>query len=217
MSLAIFDLDNTLLAGDSDHSWGQFMVEKGIVDSENFNQQNDAFYRSYQAGTLDMDAYVAFALSPVIGMSKASRDALRDEFMQAKIEPLLLPKALELIAKHRSNGDTLMIITATNYFITEPIAKRLGIDLLLATNPETINDKFTGRIVGTPCFQDGKVTRLQQWLDDNNENLQDSFFYSDSFNDLPLLKRVSYPYAVDPDETLTTYARENNWPIISLR
>lgn len=217
MSLAIFDLDNTLLGGDSDHSWGEFLIEKAIVDRESYKIANDQFYQDYKAGTLDISAYVSFTLAPLKTMSIAERDMLHSKFMVNKIETLLLPKAQELIEKHRAQGDTLLIITATNRFITAPIAKRLGIENLLATDPEVIDGQFTGRLAGTPCFQDGKVVRLQQWLENRSDNMEGSFFYSDSFNDLPLLEQVSYPYAVDPDETLREHAEKNKWPIISLR
>lgn len=217
MSLAIFDLDNTLIAGDSDHSWGEFMVEQQIVDEKTFKNTNDQFYEDYKAGCLDIEAYVAFALSPLMTMPASQQHELHKAFMQQKIEPLMLPKALALIEKHRQRGHTLMIITATNAIITGPIAKRLGIDLLLATDPEVLDGKITGKIQGTPCFQEGKVTRLQQWLAHSDETLEGSFFYSDSFNDIPLLEQVSFPYAVDPDEKLKTHAQQRNWPVISLR
>ncbi|WP_086933936.1 HAD family hydrolase [Agarilytica rhodophyticola] len=217
MSLAIFDLDNTLLGGDSDHSWGEFMIEKGLVDGESHKTANDQFYQDYKAGTLDISAYVSFTLSPLRTMSIAEREKLHEEFMASKITPLILPKAQALIEKHRNQGHTLLIITATNHFITAPIARRLGIENLLATDPEVVDGKFTGRLAGTPCFQEGKVVRLRQWLQDRPEDMEESFFYSDSFNDLPLLEQVSYPYAVDPDETLKEHAENNNWPVISLR
>jgi len=217
VDLAIFDLDNTLIGGDSDHLWGEFLVEKQVVDGKTFKQANDAFYEDYKAGRLDMEAYVAFALAPLKGMTKGERDTLHNEFMASKILPIMLPKAQALIDKHRRLGHTLLIITATNRFVTEPIAKHLGIDHLLATEPEIVDDRITGRMIGTPCFQDGKVSRLQQWLEQRSENLTGSFFYSDSFNDLPLLEQVSYPFAVDPDDTLRRQAENNDWPVISLR
>ena len=217
MSLAIFDLDNTLLAGDSDHSWGEFMVESKIVDEISFKQSNDQFYEDYKAGCLNIEAYVAFALSPLQGMEEAQQRALHATFLERKIKPLMLPKAQQLIDKHRNAGDTLMIITATNRIITGPIAKLLGIDILLATDPEIIDGQITGKIAGVPCFQDGKVKRLAQWLENSEETLEGSFFYSDSFNDIPLLEQVSYPFAVDPDEKLQQHAQERGWPVISLR
>ncbi len=217
MSLAIFDLDNTLIGGDSDHSWGEFLCEKGIVDAISYQQQNDQFYEDYKAGQLDMQAYVAFALTPLKKMSSLERQSLHQEFMLKKIELLWLPKAEQLIAQHRAKNHTLMIITATNRFITKPIADRLGIPHLLATEPEIIDDHFTGKIVGEPCFQHGKVIQLNQWLEHNNTSMDESFFYSDSINDLPLLEQVSYPHAVDPDDRLRAHAEAHAWPILSLR
>ncbi len=217
MSLAIFDLDNTLLRGDSDHGWGEFLVERGIVAGDTFKQANDQFYEDYVNGTLDIEAYVAFALSPVIDMSPAERDALHKEFMAEKIEPMILSKAEALIAEHKQNDDTLIIITATNSFITAPIATRLGIEHLLATDPEMIDGQFSGKIDGTPCFQGGKVTRLNEWLKGRQENVEDAYFYSDSANDIPLLSEVSKPVAVDPDDKLRAHADTQGWPIISLR
>ena len=217
MSLAIFDLDNTLIRGDSDHSWGEFMCEKGIVDPQTYKRANDQFYEDYKAGQLDMAAYVAFTLEPLSEIPVAERDSLHREFMQSKITPMLLPKACDLIDKHRQKGDTLMVITATNRFITAPIVEHLGIPHLLATDPEVIDGKFTGNIAGTACFQHGKVERLAQWCEIHQRDLDGSFFYSDSFNDLPLLEQVSYPYAVDPDKILREHAQTHNWPIISLR
>ncbi len=217
MSLAIFDLDNTLIAGDSDHSWGEFLCEKGIVDEISYKRQNDQFYEDYKGGILDMQAYVAFALEPLKSLTPIERERLHQEFMLCKIEPILLPKAHALVDKHREQGHTLLIITATNRFITGPIANKLGIPNLLATEPEIREGQFTGKIVGAPCFQGGKVIRLQQWLEDKNLNMEESFFYSDSINDLPLLEQVSYPYAVDPDEKLQAHALSKGWPILSLR
>lgn len=220
MILAIFDLDNTLLGGDSDHSWGEFLVEKGIVDRQLYKTANDQFYADYLQGQLDIARYLSFALEPVSRMPRAEREALHREFMDAKIEPLILPKALSLIEQHRQQGHTLLIITATNRFITEPIARRLRIDNLLATDGEMLNDHYTGKLLGTPCYQEGKITRLNQWLDEQGLQLDEvdtSYFYSDSFNDLPLLKQVTAPFAVDPDSKLRLHAEQNNWPIISLR
>ncbi len=217
MSLAIFDLDNTLIGGDSDHSWGEFLCEKGIVDEKSYKQQNDQFYEDYKAGHLDMQAYVAFALTPLKKLTSQQRKSLHAEFMEAKIKALWLPAAKALIDKHRKQGHTLLIITATNRFITEPIAEWLEIPHLLATEPEIVDEHFTGNIVGAPCFQEGKVSRLNEWLAHQNLNMEESFFYSDSINDLPLLEQVSYPHAVDPDEKLRKHAEKLAWPILSLR
>lgn len=217
MPLAIFDLDNTLIAGDSDHSWGEFLIEQNIVDKEQFKQANDQFYEDYKAGNLDIFAYASFILEPLKTISQEELSDLQKKFLKEKIYPLQLPKAAALIKKHTDNQDTVMIITATNRIITAPIAKLLGIDILLATDPEIIDGKITGNVAGIPCFQEGKVKRLNQWINENNASLNNSYFYSDSFNDIPLLETVTYPYAVDPDEKLQKHAETNNWPIITLR
>lgn len=217
MSLAIFDLDNTLLGGDSDYLWGQFLVEQGRVDGAHYARENQRFYQAYEAGTLDIDEYQSFMLRPLTGHPLAELQAWREQFIAEKIQPILLPKALELLNQHRVAGDRLVIITATNRFITAPIAERLGVAHLLATEPEMVNDRYTGRTVGIPCFQQGKVQRLNLWLAEQGLDLSDSWFYSDSHNDLPLLNRVTRPVAVDPDPTLAAHAQEQGWPIISLR
>lgn len=217
MSLAIFDLDNTLIAGDSDHLWGEFLIEQGRVDAEYYRQQNDLFYHAYQAGTLDIHAYLAFALAPLSGLRPADLADLHQNFMTCKIDPIMLPKARALVDEHRAQGDTLLIITATNRFITEPIAKMLDIPHLLASDPELVDGCYTGRAIGVPCFHDGKVIRLHEWLARTGEHLEGSYFYSDSANDIPLLQTVSHPVAVDPDPRLRAYAQAHAIPIISLR
>ena len=217
MTLAIFDLDNTLLNGDSDHAWGQFLVDQGLVDGAAFAAANDRFYQDYLAGTLDIHEFLEFALAPLSQHSIAQLQDWHQQFMRDVIAPMRLQKADELIAKHRSQGHRLLIITATNRFVTEPIARALGINELLATDPEIIDNRYTGRVKGTPCFQDGKVIRLNTWLKEHNETLDNSWFYSDSRNDLPLLELVANPVAVDPDKVLTATAAERGWPIISLR
>lgn len=217
MSLAIFDLDNTLLGGDSDYLWGQFLVEQGLVDGEYYERENQRFYDDYEAGTLDIYAYQAFMLQPLTQHSLAEMLAWREQFIAEKIQPILLPKADELLYQRRKSGDTLLIITATNRFITAPIAERFGVLHLLATEPEVVDGHYTGRTVGIPCFQQGKVDRLNAWLAETGNNLADSWFYSDSHNDLPLLSRVSCPVAVDPDAKLARHAQDRGWPIISLR
>ncbi len=218
MALAIFDLDNTLLAGDSDHLWGEFIIEQGIVDAEAHRRQNDRFYEDYCRGELDIHAYQRFALAPLVGRDPAELARWHDEFMRRHIEPIILPKGEALIAEHKARGDTVMIITATNTFITRPIARRLGVDTLLGTEPEVDeNGRYTGGIIGIPTFQHGKVARLEQWLAENGETLVGSIFYSDSHNDIPLLEKVEHPVAVDPDEKLTQHAQKHGWPIISLR
>lgn len=217
MSLAIFDLDNTLLGGDSDHSWGEFLVQQQLVDGKLFKAKNDYFYQQYQAGTLDIFEFLAFALQPLTRFDQNQLAALHKQFMDEKIKPLFLPKAHALIEQHRTQGDDLLIITATNRFVTGPIAAALGIENLLATDPELVDGRYTGKVTGTPCFQDGKVTRLQQWLTGYEGDLSNSYFYSDSINDLPLLKLVDNPVAVDPDERLRHHAQQAGWPVISLR
>lgn len=217
MTLAIFDLDNTLIAGDSDHSWGEFLVHKQLVDAEAYRLENDRFYHAYQAGKLDIEAYLSFALRPLTEHSPERLAELQQEFMQDWIEPLRLARAHALLDEHREKGHFLLIITATNRFITEPIAELLGVDDLLATDAELLDGRYTGRVAGTPCFREGKVTRLEQWLTGRPYSLERSYFYSDSNNDLPLLEQVSHPVAVDPDPLLHGIAKERNWPVISLR
>ncbi len=217
MSLAIFDLDNTLLGGDSDHSWGEFLVEQKLVDPDIFRSKNDQFYKQYKDGTLDIIEFLAFALEPLSRFSMAELDRLHAQFMREKIAPILLPKAQRLLDKHRDQGDDLLIITATNRFVTAPIAKALGINDLLATDPEVVDGRYTGQVAGTPCFQDGKVIRLREWLKHYPGDMQGSYFYSDSINDLPLLELVKNPVAVDPDERLFDHAQKAGWQIISLR
>ncbi|WP_415897123.1 HAD family hydrolase [Neptuniibacter sp. QD72_48] len=217
MSLAIFDLDNTLLAGDSDHAWGEFLCEKGIVDSDEYSRANDYFYEQYKNGGLDIFEFLTFALKPLAQMQRAELDKLHLEFMESKIIPIMLPKAAELLQNHREQGDYLLIITATNRFVTGPIADKLGVDDIIATDPEEVDGEYTGKVAGIPCFQDGKVTRLNEWLKHNDFNLEGSYFYSDSHNDLPLLEKVTHPVAVNPDETLEDHANANLWPVLDLR
>lgn len=217
MALAIFDLDNTLLGGDSDHAWGEFLVQRGIVDRTVYAEANDRFYREYQNGTLDIHAYLAFALEPLTRFTRAELKALHDDFMHTMIAPMRLAKADALLAEHRARGDFLLIITATNAFVTRPIGAALGVDALLATEPEIRNDRYTGKIIGTACFREGKVTSLREWLAQHPYAIETASFYSDSQNDLPLLEMVGHPIAVDPDDTLRRVATERAWPIISLR
>ncbi|MGZ8244181.1 histidinol-phosphatase [Methylomagnum sp.] len=217
MSLAIFDLDNTLLAGDSDYLWGQFLVESGIVDRDYYERSNARFYEDYKNGCLDIVQFLEFALGPLAAHDAETLYRWRAAFVETKILPILLPAARALVERHRALGDTLLIITATNRFVTEPIAKLYGIGHLIATAPEFVAGRYTGRFVGTPCFREGKVTRLEEWLAEQGEDLSGGWFYSDSHNDLPLLSRVSHPVAVDPDETLARHAEAQGWPVISLR
>ncbi len=217
MSLAIFDLDNTLIAGDSDFLWGQFLVDQGIVDKDYYEQSNAQFYEDYKQGKLDIIAFLEFSLAPLAQHDAQQLFAWRQQFVEEKIKPILLEKAQALVDKHRQQGDTLLVITATNRFVTEPIVKCYGIDNLIATTPEFVNDQYTGRFLGTPCFQDGKVHLLNEWLEKQNETLENSCFYSDSHNDLPLLNKVDKPVAVDPDDILKSTAEQKGWPVISLR
>lgn len=217
MTLAIFDLDNTLIAGDSDHLWGVFVCEQGLVDGEDFAQRNEAFYADYQRGELDIDAYLRFALAPLAGRPQDQLADWHAAFMREKIAPIMLPAAAELIASHRGRGDTLLIVTATNAFITRPIADALGIDNLLACEGEIVDGRYTGQPQGIPTYKEGKVRRLQEWLAQTGLSMDGAWFYSDSHNDLPLLERVDNPVAVDPDEILAARARSEGWPVISLR
>ena len=217
MSIALFDLDNTLIAGDSDFLWGCFLVEQGIVDAALYERENQRFYDQYRIGELDIHEFLDFQLRPLSEHSLDTLQQWRRQYVEEKITPILLPRAQTLIDRHRQQGDTLVVITATNRFITGPIVELYDIPHLLATEPEILNDQYTGKVSGTPCFQDGKVERLSGWLVENRQSLQDSWFYSDSHNDLPLLNKVTHPVAVDPDEILERHARNNDWPIISLR
>lgn len=217
VNLAIFDLDNTLLAGDSDHLWGEFLIEQGLVDGEYYQRENDRFFEQYKAGTLDIFEFLAFSLKPLSEHDTSYLNQLHQQFLEQKIRPIMLPRAFSLIDKHKNQGDTLLIITATNRFVTEPIAAAFGVKHIIATEPEFDGNRYTGKVAGTPCFQHGKVERLNQWLQDHGGTLEDSWFYSDSHNDIPLLSLVNHPVAVDPDLTLEQHARDNGWDIISLR
>lgn len=217
MGLAIFDLDNTLLAGDSDHAWGEFLCDRGYVDAVEYRARNDQFYADYVAGQLDVLAYQNFC-QEILGRTELiTLQAWHEEFMRDYIEPMILSKGEALIAEHRAAGDFIMMITATNSFITGPIAKRLGMDHLIATECGMQDGRYTGQLVGVPSFQAGKITRLNSWLADNQANLLDSHFYSDSHNDLPLLEKVTRAVAVDPDERLRAIALERGWDVLSLR
>jgi len=217
VSLAIFDLDNTLIADDSDFLWGQFLVNQGIVDKDHYEQANSKFYEDYKQSRLDIVEFLDFSLAPLAKNDAEQLFQWRKQFIEEVISPILLQPARDLVNKHREQGDTLLVITATNRFVTEPIVKLYGIDNLLATTPEFIDGQYTGKFIGTPCFQSGKVTLLQEWLKESEETMENSWFYSDSHNDLALLKLVENPVAVDPDDTLRNYARQTNWPVISLR
>lgn len=217
MKLAIFDLDNTLLDGDSDHAWGEFMVAENLVPQAEYRETNDAFYEEYKRGVLDMVAYQKFVLAPLRQFSAEQLKELHLKFMHTVVTNMLLPKARELIEKHRQAGHTLMVITATNRFITEPIVKEYGIENLLCTEPEVLNGSYTGKIIGEPCYQAGKIHALEAWLKKENMQPEYSWFYSDSFNDIPLMEKVNEAIAVNPDEKLKAHALTHGWSLMNLR
>ena len=217
MALAIFDLDNTLISGDSDHSWGEFLVSEKVVDAQQFKKSNDQFYADYVAGSLDIFAYLEFSLQPLTKMSMTALAELHKRFMQQVIAPMQLAKAQALLQQHRDAGDRLLIITSTNRFIVEPICHSLGVTEILATDAQIVDGRYSGKVEGVPTYKEGKVVRLNAWLKEQGETLKGSLFYSDSINDLPLLMEVSHPVAVDPDEALRNAANERGWDIISLR
>lgn len=217
MALAIFDLDNTLISGDSDYLWGKFLIKQGLVESENFEKQNDLFYEDYKKGSLDIMAYQRFSLAPIAHRPMEELNAWHKQFIQDFIQPIYLEKAQALVDEHREKGDTLLVITATNSFVTRPIANLYGIKNLLGTDPEMKDGTFTGEVDGIPTFQHGKVERLNVWLEQTGETLKGSYFYSDSHNDIPLLEEVTYPIVVDADDQLSAHAKNKGWPSISLR
>jgi len=220
MRLALFDLDNTLLAGDSDYEWGQFLVDRGVLDRESYEAQNRAYYEQYVAGTLDIHEFLGFALRPLAAHEPADLERWHAEFMAERIRPMIGAPARDLVRKHLGAGDLCAIITATNSFVTRPIAREFGIEHLIATEPEKLNGRFTGKVAGIPCFREGKVRRLDAWLAERGKRLADfteSILYSDSHNDLALLERVTRPVAVDPDEQLAAAAGSRGWAAISLR
>jgi HAD superfamily hydrolase (TIGR01490 family) len=219
MKLAIFDLDNTLLNGDSDVVWGEYLIELGVRDDQIYKQTNLKFYQDYLDGCLDIRAFQRFQLKVLTEHSLETLLKWRQDFIENKITALILPKAQALIEEHRQNNAHLLIITATNRFITQPIAEKLGISELIATEPEMKDGCYTGDIIDEPSYAQGKVIRLEKWLKERNLTLEniESWFYSDSHNDLPLLRKVTHPVAVDPDVTLRTEAQQQDWSIISLR
>ena len=220
MNLALFDLDNTLLSGDSDFEWAQFLIEQGVLDRELFEAKNLAFYEQYKAGTLDIHEFLDFQLKPLSRHARKVLDTWHEEFMQRKIRGMMGAAASELVARHRAAGDVCAIITATNSFVTAPIAREFGVEHLIATEPEQKEGEFTGRVSGVPCFREGKITRLESWMAQRGWNwnsFAESWFYSDSLNDLPLLRKVKNPVAVDPDATLRAHAIQHGWRIMTLR
>jgi len=218
MRLALFDLDNTLLAGDSDFEWAQYLIEQGVLDREVYEARNQTFYDQYKAGTLDIYEFLDFQLKPLSRHPRAQLDAWHDDFMRRKVIPMIAAGTPALLGKHST--DVCVIVTATNSFVTAPIARFLGVPHLIATEPEQIEGEFTGRPLGLPSFKEGKVRRLNEWLAVQGrrwEDVTESWFYSDSLNDLPLLEQVHHPVAVDPDATLKLCAEDRGWPVISLR
>src|SRR5919108_3159779 len=214
MRLALFDLDNTLLAGDSDYEWGQFMCDQGVVDRAQYEAENRRYYEEYKAGTLDIHEYLGFALRPLAHHTPDDLARWHAEFMRTRIRPMILPAARALVRRHLEAGELCAIITATNSFVTAPIAREFGVEHLIATEPERANGRFTGRVAGIPCFRDGKLTRLDAWLRGLGRRLDHfaaSTCYSDSHNDLPLLERVTRPVAVDPDDALAREAERRGW------
>jgi len=220
VKLALFDLDNTLLAGDSDYEWGQFLVDRGVLDRASYEAQNAAYFEQYKAGTLDIHEYLGFALRPLAEHAPEDLARWHEEFMRTRIAPMIGEAARALVHNHLRRGDLCAIVTATNSFVTAPIARAFGIVHLIATEPESRSGRFTGRVAGTPCFREGKIARVDAWLAAQGRPLtqfDESSFYSDSHNDLPLLERVSRPVAVDPDPQLASEAARRGWPVISLR
>ena len=217
MSLAIFDLDNTLIGGDSDFLWGEFIGEEGIVDAGAYRKKNEYFYQEYDLGTLDIYAWLEFCLEPLTRYSMTELQEFHHRFMIQKIEPILLDKAQNCINQHKERGDTVLVMTASTSFVTAPIVKKYGINHLLATEPEIKEGRYTGGVSGIPCFQAGKIDKLMPWLQKNQETLTGSTFYSDSHNDLPLLELVDNPVAVNADKILTKIAEKKGWEILNWR
>ena len=220
MNLALFDLDNTLLACDSDYEWGQFLVDRGVLDRHSYETQNAAFYAQYKAGKLDIHEFLGFALRPLAEHTPEDLDRWHADFMETRIRPAIGAPARDLVRRHLEAGDLCAVVTATNSFVTAPIAREFGVPHLVATEPERNAGRFTGKVAGIPCFREGKVARVDAWLAGQGRRLADfaqSTFYSDSHNDLPLLERVTSPVAVDPDPELAAVARARGWSSVSLR
>jgi HAD superfamily hydrolase (TIGR01490 family) len=217
MRIALFDLDNTLLAGDSDYEWAQFLIDQGVLDRDRYEARNDEFFRQYKAGVLNIWEFLDFQLKPLAQYPRATLDQWHEDFMRRRILPIITAQARALVDRHRN--DTRVIITATNSFVTAPIARAFGVENLIATVPEERAGQFTGKVVGTPCFREGKVSCLEAWLDERDWSLarfEQSWFYSDSVNDVPLLEKVTHPVAVDPDAQLERIAADRSWPLIRL-
>ena len=219
-NLVLFDLDNTLLAGDSDYSWSLFLINEGLLDAKIHHDRNEQFYLDYKNGNLDIVKFLEFQLRPLSQHPKKFLDQLHVKFMKQVIRPMMMQKAQDLVDQHKAQGDLCLVITATNSFVTKPIAEAYGVEYLIGTEPEMVAGEYTGGVTGVPSFQQGKVIRINEWLEARGQQLTDfkvSYFYSDSHNDLPLMKLVSHPVAVDPDPTLAAYATEHDWLQISLR
>ena len=219
MNLALFDLDNTLLAGDSDYNWSLFLISEGLLDAKTHHDRNEQFYQDYKNGYLDIVAFLKFQLQPLSQHKKAFLDELHLKYMQKVIKPMMAVKAQALVDKHKASGDLCVVITATNSFVTKPIATAYGVEHLIGSDPEMLNGEYTGCVMGVPSFQEGKVTRINQWLAARGKKLSDfevSYFYSDSHNDLPLMKLVTNPVAVNADDILKAYAEKHGWSHISL-
>lgn len=219
MHLALFDLDYTLLPIDSDHAWLSFLCEIGVVDASSFQRENDRFFAQYKAGTLDIFQYLEFALAPLAAHPREQLDAWHRQFMQTKILPNIYPSARALVDQHRGRGDLCCVVTATNHFVTAPIARAFGLDQIIAIDLEERDGRFTGRPLGMPSFREGKVIRVGQWLSSQGkswDSFEDSHFYSDSLNDLPLLEKVRSPVATNPDDRLEALARQRGWPVLRL-
>ena len=214
-NLTIFDLDNTLLAGDSDRAWGQYIVEKNVVSNE-FLLESERFYDSYYDGNLDIESFLAFCLKPLMQNKLSKLLELRKDFIEYRIKPMMLNKAIEMVNKKKSEG-RVIIATATNSFVTRPIADLFKIDDLIATEFVIKNNEFTGEVDGIPCFREGKVTKVEDWVKTNGYDLSEATFYSDSFNDLPLLEKVKTAIVVDGDNELIKQAKSNDWECISFR
>jgi len=216
LALALFDLDETLLAGDSDYLWGQHLVQQGAVDGELYERTNREFYEQYKQGNLDIYEFSRFAFKPLSEHPLETLKQWRAEFVEAKIKPIMTDKGIATLEKHRTAGDHLIIITSTNNFITQPIAELYNVHQLIATQPQMVDGKYTGEL-DVPCFAHHKIDRLNEWLDSCGLNLQGSYGYSDSHNDIPLLDAVNHAYAVDPDDKLRDYAKDKHWNIVSFR
>lgn len=218
--LSLFDLDNTLLSCDSDYEWGNFLVESGMLDAAEYATKNQLFYDQYKAGTLDIHEYLDFALRPLSENTPEDLARMHSRFMSERIVPSITYRARALVKDHLGSGALCALVTATNSFVTAPIAAEFGIQNLIATEPEVLHGRFTGRSAGEPCFREGKVRRVTQWLASLGQTFEDfdeSTFYSDSHNDLPLMTRVKSPVAVDPDPALLLESRLRGWTVISLR